>query len=208
MKNKYVAMCATLFVLSMEILAEEQKSLPIQYNNRISIVPTHPCYERIKPNALYVGIEGYVLDFVHPKKVHCFLDAEFRMGYNFLFSGKEHLTPFLGIGYFEEFNVCHWEIENIRGIIYGTMGVLYEHEFNRTFSLGLNSKLILGGSVFNELEHKGSFVVGVDTAIPLTFRMGKKKNWDFRLEPFNLYLHQSKCDQVLYGLRSTVGYSF
>lgn len=207
MKNRYFTMCVSFLVLSGEILAEQQ-SAPIHYNNRIVFFPNHLCYERIKPDSMYAGIEGCVLSFLNPKKTHLYLNAEVRIGYNFFFVEKEHVTPFLAFGYIEEFNVCHWQIKHENGIGYGAMGVLYEHEFNGVYSLGVNSQLILGNDLFNNQDTSGFFVIGFDVAIPVTFRRGKQKNWDFRLEPFNTYLHQSRCSQNIYGLRSTIGYRF
>lgn len=171
-----------------------------EYNNRMSVFsPLHQAYERTQPNAYYAGVEGW---FACPG----IAEAELRMGYNFFWNGRDHFTPFAGVGVFK--NVHHHHHHSKPAIVYGTVGILYDHEFNSWFNLGFNVKGIFGGPVNEKHFDWGSPVVGVDTALPITFRFGHKRHWDYRIEPFNIYLHGSNASRDYFGFRNTIGYRF
>ncbi len=196
----------------------------VEHHNRIVIFdPLHQAYERIKPNALYAGIEAW-LTAAYNHKHSVILETEFRMGYNFFFNGRDHLTPVLGVGVFKDYErhdhrtvvedwgyfTVSWHKRKARpAIVYGMAGVLYDHEFNSVVNLGLNVKGMVGGSSGKKRGPTwGSTIVGVDVSVPLTFRFGPKRHWDIRIEPFNIYMHGSKAAEDYFGFRSTIAYRF
>ncbi len=178
-----------------------------EYHNRIIVFsPLHQGYERIKPDALYWGLEGWFVRSYN-KDNNWLLDGEFRMGYNFLYNKVDHVTPFAGIGYIQDFTRHHHH-HHKPGIVYGTMGFLYDHEFNSVFTLGVNLKGLLGGPDSKKHFNWGSPVGGVDMALPITFRFGRHRHWDLRLEPFTTYLHGSHACAYYMGSRCTIGHRF
>ena len=202
-----------LFAQSDQSVAAVDQTKPsqfIQYNNRVVLLPPfHQCYERIKNDAFYVGAEAFL---VGSNKNHILLNSELRMGYNFLFNRKDHLTPFMGAGYVEDFyfhhHAHHVRLHRKPGIAYGALGFLYTHEFTSVFNLGLNAKVVVGAPVSKKHFNWGSPVIGTQLAVPITFRFGHQRHWDLRLEPFNLYLHGSKASQDYSGCITTLGYRF
>jgi len=191
--------------------ADQAKKTPfIEYDNRILFLPNHLGYERIKPNAVYAGIESYLLPtFGEENKYKCtLLDVEFRLGYNFFFRGKDHLTPIAGIGYTQNIWNHHDRKTKKPGILYGLAGFLYLHEFSSKFNLGLNGKFLIGGSLNNRRPNWGSPVMGMDIAIPIIFRLGNCRNWDLCIEPFTMYLHGSHAQEWFGGGRSSLAYRF
>lgn len=202
----------------------------IQYNNRMMVfTPWHQGYERIENDAFYFGLEGYVTPVVawphhhhhHRHRWNALFNAEMRFGYNCFYNGRDHLTPFIGAGYVEQYfrrhhhhhhdhhhNDHHHSRHHRPGVAYGTLGFLYTHEFNTIFNLGFNAKFILGGPVDHKHPKWGSPVVGADVSMPWTFRFGPDRHWDVRLEPFYMVLHGPKETQNYFGGRSNVGYRF
>ena len=181
----------------------------IQYHNRVILFdPFHQSYERIKPDAFYVGVEGFAVPALNEGRYITFIDAELRMGYNYFYNGRDHLTPFAGIGSVKKlFKNDHRTWRN-PDILYGTMGFLYDHEFNDIFNLGINAKLLLGAFVNEKHFDSSSFVMGADISLPMTFRFGRHRHWDYRIEPFNMYLHGSMGSQNYFGFRNSLGYRF
>jgi hypothetical protein len=202
-----------------------EKTPFIEYHNRFAVFTfNHQVYERIKPDAFYVGLEGWITESMVTNKNHSALiaEGECRLGYNLFYNGRDHLTPFIGGGVFQDLEKYHvhrverrndgnlWLLisrHKLPLIGYGTLGVLYDHEFNSIFTLGMNVKGILGGSKHSHLEW-GSPIFGVDGALPITFRFGNKRHWDLRMEPFDIYLHGSKISRNYLGFRSSFGYRF
>lgn len=185
-----------------------------EYHNRISVFgPLHQAYERIKTDAFYVGVEAWLLNTVSNR---CDLlgEAELRFGYNFFYNGRDHVTPFVGTGVIDDYGLQRVRQEFFHHykrkppVVYGVFGILYDHEFNRLFNLGFNVKGLVGGSVKKHHLNWGSPVVGIDVAIPITFRFGYRRHWDCRIEPFYIYLHGSQISQNYFGGRSTIGYRF
>lgn len=221
MKRYYLT--AFLSILSMTVLGQaDQVTLEaekpanevkephfIQYNNRMIVfAPCHQGYERIKPNAFYVGVEGFLASILNKSHENTLLDAQLRMGYNFFFNGRDHLTPIAGIGFVEDFFKKHHHSHHKPGVVYGTLGLLYDHEFNTIFNLGLNVKFLVGGPVGKRHSEWGSPVVGTDVSLPITFRFGHKRHWDYRIEPFNIYLHGSHASEDYWGFRNSLAYRF
>jgi len=217
--------CLTLLHAESTTTATETTPF-IEYNNRIVVFSiNHLAYERIKPNAFYTGIEGWgVLDgriWAWALDDHFLLEGEYRAGYNFFWNGRDHFTPIAGIGFFKDFQKLyhHGRRQSRSGIVYGTIGFLYDHEFTSVFNLGLNVKGILGGPVERKKQGDwgclrdwegdwGSPIGGVDVSLPITFRFGYQRHWDIRIEPFDIYLRGSKNDFNYVGFRNTVGYRF
>lgn len=185
-----------------------------EYHNRMSVFgPFHQAYERIKTDAFYAGVEAWFINTISDRD-SCLGEAEARFGYNFFYNGRDHVTPFVGVGVIKDFRKDHVEDEFFHhygikpAVVYGVFGMLYDHEFNRLFNLGFNLKGLVGGPVKKKNLDWGSPVVGIDVAIPITFRFGYKRHWDFRIEPFYIYLHGSQVSRDYFGGRSTIGYRF
>ncbi|MBS0648287.1 MAG: hypothetical protein JSS10_03570 [Verrucomicrobia bacterium] len=208
----------------MQQMQTEQAAQPqyIEYHNRIAVfTPWHQVYERIQTDAFYVGVEGWIQPALSNNSHHRGVrigEAELRMGYNYFYNGVDHVTPFLGVGFFKDLGRerSGWLEDNEHrhhegqkaGIVYGVFGFLYDHEFNSVFNMGVNLKGIIGGPVSHRHHHWGSVVGGVDVSVPITFRFGPKRHWDIRLEPFDIYLHGSEISRNYFGGRSTIGYRF
>ncbi|NNM43762.1 MAG: hypothetical protein HKM07_05415 [Chlamydiae bacterium] len=187
-----------------------------EYDNRILFGIVQFGYERIKPNDVYVGVQGWFLPIIENNNPGI-SEFEVRTGYNFFFNQRDHLTPIAGVGVFKDFHKkhfhssCLWEKHSYTksAVVYGTVGFLYEHEFNNLFALGLNVKGMLGGSTSNEWYKKWrSTVGGIDVSVPITFRFAKGRRWYACIEPFNIYLHGSNISRDYFGFRNTFGYRF
>lgn len=217
MKNRYAAVFALL--LSMNALGHadqtasegeepvNQKKEPrfIEYHNRVNLfTPGHQIYERIKPDALYVGVERFKINLWNQGRKNELTDFELRIGYNHFYNGRDHLTSFSGMGYLEDNRPRHHK----PAILYWTTGFLYDHEFNSIFNLGCNMKVLFGGPLGEKHDLWGSFVFASYISVPITFRFGYKRHWDFRIEPFNLALHGTNMRQDYLGGLSTLGYRF
>lgn len=206
---KYFKMA--LFMISSALIASNETKEPRfkQYNNRMVVFPLfHQCYERLKIRDIYVGVEAF---FVRTDTSHILLNTELRMGYNFFFNRKDHMTPFVGVGYVQDFSYSyhgHFRLRHKPGIACMTQGFLYIHEFSSVFNLGVNGKVLMGGPTTKKRFNWGSPVIGAQASIPLTFRFGSDKHWDFRLEPFNLYLWSKKASHDYSGCMATFGYRF
>ena len=190
--------------------AQTQQTQPEfhEYHNRMTaFCPTHITYERIKTDSIYVGVESWVASAVNHHSNMVF-ESEFRMGYNFFWNGRDHFTPLAGVGYLIDFQEHHHHTHHKPGIVYGTLGFLYDHEFNSVFNLGINVKGLIGGGVGQKRFDWGNPVVGVDTSLPITFRFGYKRRWDYRIEPFNIFLHGSNHSANYFGFRGTLGFRF
>ncbi len=224
MKTLKSTLLATLLLpfLGMAEEAEHKNKTPfIEYHNRMMVFSgLHQCYERIKPNALYAGVDSWVLPVVEDTWV---VEGEFRMGYNFFYNGRDHFTPLAGVGYVQDLEETtrksymlvngQWiEIDSSKerkpGIVYGTMGFLYDHEFNTVFNLGLRAKGLIGGPVDTDHFNWGSPVVGCDISLPITFRFGRHRHWDYRIEPFDLFLAGQNASRNYFGFRGGVAYRF
>ena len=166
--------------------------------------PFHWGYERIKPDAFYVGVEGYLAP-IFTNEGAVLLDTQLRMGYNFFFNGRDHLTPIAGVGFVRDVFEKHHDQP---GVVYGTVGLLYNHEVNTIFNLGLDVEFLMGGTVGKNRFEWGSPVVGIDVSFPITLRFGHRRHWDYRIEPFNLYLHGPHNSEDYWGFRNSLAYRF
>ncbi len=221
---KKTSLLATL-LCPLLAMAEEPEHKPktpfIEYHNRMMVFTGfHQCYERIKTNALYAGIDAWVAPTTNG---HGLWEAEFRMGYNLFYNGRDHFTPIAGVGYVQDIETeeqwayvldngnwveTHHSEHHKPGIAYGTIGFLYDHEFNTVFNLGLRLKGLIGGPVSTEHFDWGSPVGGFDASLPITFRFGRKRHWEYRLEPFDVLLYGSEAHRNYFGFRGGFAYRF
>lgn len=226
MKPKYLALFLPTALLAFSQYSEEntvaqatktpsktatEQTPFIEYNNRMTVfAPLYQSYERTKPDAFYWGLVGYATNVINEKGHYdVFAQADFRLGYNYFYNGRDHFTPYVGIGWI---NAAHHHLRSHNGVLFGELGFLYDHEFNRCFNLGVNLKGLVGGTVGSENHRRHSWGDGVafgfDIGVPFTFRFGKDRHWDFRLEPFNVYLHGSKHQHNYFGFRNAFAYRF
>ncbi len=203
-------------------IPETQKAVTpfIEYHNRMAVFgPFHQVYERIKTDALYVGVEGWLLPVKSSQRSDELFDAELRFGYNLFYKGRHHLTPLAGVGVVKGTKRFHYNSTLFEGhehkhhgaipaVVYGALGFLYDYEFNSVFNLGFNLKGLVGGAVDKKHINWGSTVVGFDASVPITFRFGHKRHWDIRIEPFDMLLHGTNVTINYFGFRSTIGYRF
>ena len=116
-------------------------------------------YERTEPDAFYAGVESWFVPAYGSKGFTALGEAELRFGYNLFYRGECHVTPFVGVGAVKDFKQHHyystWDVrghqhkhyKSIPAVVYGVLGVLYDHEFNTVVNLGLNVKGMVGGGV-------------------------------------------------------------
>jgi hypothetical protein len=181
------------------------KDLFFEYNNRITVFnPFYISYERTKPNALYWALlerqESVWNEDGHSRLI---TRAEFRMGYNLFFNARDHFSPYAGISF------IHGYEHKIPNGMFGSLGFWCIHEFSNDFNLGVNTQALIGSAIDHRSQNFGKgLIVGIDAGLPFIFRFGHKRHWDFRLEPFDIYLHGSKSWANLVGLRNSIGYSF
>lgn len=201
---------------------QQQAQTPfIEYHNRMAVFgPAHQVYERIKTDAFYTGVEAWLVNVITSKSHHWLLgEAEFRMGYNYFYNGRDHVTPFVGVGALKNYRARNCDCSvwgkdtnhhfvKLPLVAYGVLGFLYDHEFNSIFNLGLNLKGMIGGGVNKKNHDWGSPIYGLDASLPITFRFGHKRHWDIRIEPFDIYLHGKHVQVNYFGFRSTLGYRF
>jgi len=215
-----------VFLLAVSTVFGACKPSFHEYDNRVGFFPAVLVYERIKPDAFYVGIEAwasYVLTNSRGHSDRVLGEVEVRFGQNYFYNRRDHLTPFLGAGVIKDFSREWSETLFFLGkilvrskrhhfqkspVVYGAFGLLYDHEFNSIFNLGVNFKGMIGGGVGHTHIRWGSTVAGIDVSLPITFRFGNERHWDFRLEPFYVFLNSSRFSRSYFGGRSTLGYRF
>ncbi len=192
----------------------------IEYHNRIAafnmLATYFLYYERIKPNAIYVGIEELSTEPFLNHSASSISLHNFSMGYNFFWNGRDHFTPIAGIGYFRArskscyYNTLFRSVHHEEfSLLYGTLGILYDHEFNTIFNLGLNLKVDVGGQLGHRKKHDiGTPCVGIDVSIPITFRFGYRRHWDIRIEPFDIFWFGKKHSHNYLSTKGSVGYRF
>jgi hypothetical protein len=214
MKNSKIFILSLL--ASCSILAQESQaqSKAPYYSNRLNLFEG---YERLKPDDVYGAIIAWASPNFIKDKDHLIVNAEFRVGYNFLCSDQNTLVSlFVGAGYLDNFRKAHEHNrhylrkiqEHSLRLAYGSYGVLVDHQFTPLFSMGLNVKGILGKGEIGSRYHNNAFTAGGDFGLPITFRFAPTRAWDLRFEPFYMVLN-SKQDTTNYlGLRLFIGYRF
>lgn len=224
MRTDYLKWIPALLALTMTATADsgvdmsdcevEPQPCYYEYHNRISVfLPWHQAYERIEVDAFYAGVETWALATFstdHRDKIAALGEIEVRFGYNYFYNGKDHVTPFVGVGVIKDFTREHWfgKRREKSAVVYGVFGILYDHEFNSVFNLGFHFKGLIGGPVDTDSPNWGSPVGGIDVSLPITFRFGNKRHWDIRIEPFDIYLRGRWISRNYFGGRSTIGYRF
>ncbi len=223
-----------IFGLDVQADSQQKAAQPspyYPYDNRLAVIFPLQSYERIKPNSLYAAFESWLTyALIGGNNFNNFSggwigEAELQMGYNVLYTNKDHLTPFFGVGVFKDWkkephvtswilvNGSYWAVNSTEKsylplLIYGSFGVLYDHDFNSVFSLGWHFKGMMGGPTDNKSWGWQSPVVGLDASLPFTFRMGQNRHWDLRLEPFLIYWYSSQVQRGYLGLRGNLAYRF
>jgi|ERR1700722_8625067 len=199
MKNKLLPLFAILPLFAFSTEGTATKSEFPQYNNRVVLfMPLHQSYERIKNDDFYAGIQGFVTTCNTDRLL---VNGELRLGYNFFFNQRDHVTPFAAGGYLRA--------QHVQAVAYGAVGFLYTHEFTSDFNLGLNAKAIVGGPVGHHSDlNWGSPVGGGQVGVPFTFRFGRDRHWDARLEVFDLFLISSHHAKNFAGCITSLGYRF
>ncbi len=210
------------------VITEKQTETPsfIEYHNRMAVFGSlHQVYERIETDAFYAGVETWLIPVGGSKGASALCEAELRMGYNYFYNGRDHVTPFAGVGIVKDLrehryqswweDSWNWGRHRVKkrhaqlpAVAYGVIGALYDHEFNTVVNLGVNLKGMIGGGVNKKHFNWGNPVYGFDVSVPLTFRFGHRRHWDFRIEPFDIYLNGKNVHVNFFGLRNTIGYRF
>lgn len=223
MKIRYLAMFLPILIWGLN-----PHEIKKEYNNRMIVfAPLYQGYERIEPEALYWGILGYLTPTLHHHgKHHLFLQTEARIGYHYFNNGQDHLIPFAGVGYINTyiqtkhhrtfflsrpFGQLHAHSHQ-SGVLLAEAGFLYEHECNASFNLGANGKFLIGGALGPSHQRSHTWghgaVAGFDLGLPLTVRFGGNRHWDFRFEPFDVYLQGTKHRHNYFGVRAAFAYRF
>jgi hypothetical protein len=181
----------------------------IEYHNRMTVFdPGWISYERIETDAFYWGLMGNVSPVIGRKNHRWLLEAEFRLGWNFFYNMRDHVTPYAGLLYLNDFEGTRRFRTSRDGIMAGEIGFLYDHEFNSVFNLGINAKGFLGGSLDDHPVWGKGIAGGGEIGVPFTFRFGGSRHWDFRVEPFDLYVWGRKHGHNYAGLRGAFAYRF
>jgi hypothetical protein len=220
MKQKALIVLLSIFSLSAITYADssdtdsttpsphDTKKPPFrEYDNRLSFFPTYLSYERIKPNAVYVGMEtsgGFPLN---KALADLFFYSELRLGYNFFFRGRDHLTPVVGGGYTKDICINHARCLRRPNIGYGLIGLRYWHECSYKFHMGVNAEFLIGRPT-NEKHQWNSPVMGFNISVPLIFKFKDHEKWDSCIEPYSVYLRGGNTSTIYAGLRYTLGYRF
>ena len=194
-----------------------QSNVLPQYEHRIGI--NFPLigisYERIKPNSYYIGIDGDL--FFPALNYFCgVINAEARSGYHFFNGIHHHFIPIAGGGYLQINPLFGFKREDVQEFAYASLGCRYEYEQMKGLpcSMGINAQGLLAYRLPQEWDYSPSPclyplkkhekitaafpVFGFKGSVPVTFRFGQQKNWDFIFEPFFFYLssHKIKVDQT------------
>lgn len=182
-------------------------------------------YDFLRPNAIYAGADLlYALGRMHIRtsadKAHVYKDkstgtfanGEIRVGYNFHGENKFFFTPFVGLGAYHTRPLSQHYVQNW---LYVAVGAKTDYEVNENFNIGLNLKgtqaLYLEQRVkkhgYSASRHSTSNALGYEIGLPLTMRVGEKRDWDIRLEPYYLKLNCHSDSNIAGGrLTASVRY--
>jgi hypothetical protein len=177
---------------------------PFEHTNRVAFFYPYLSFEHRKPYNFYINIEGYKL----PTFKGNIAKAECLFGYTLLFHDKDYdyLTIAVGMGVFKFGHISEFDFSN-KPIRYGIIAVLYEHEFNSFFSLGFNMKALSRCFEYTSVGYK-PHLEGFEMNLPITFHFGKNNLWDFRLEPFDIYMYKENKTHNRVGIINSIGYRF
>lgn len=205
---------STSFLLAASsLLANEEGAKLPSFDNRIMFFEG---YERIKDDALYFAILGWISPNYLSQSDAWIVEGEARIGYNFAFKNRTTLTPFIGGGYLDDIKKSHrHERRFLRHLKEHTLeygfvsyGLNIAHMFNNLFGLGLNIKGMTGKGTIGSFIHNNEWASGFDLGLPFSFSFGHLRRYDVRFEPFYIFL-KSKNDESSYlGNRLFVGVKF
>lgn len=180
-------------------------------------------YEYLKPKALYAGVDFLISwgnkNFKPTSRKYKFqsnggggfANLELRLGYTF--EQKNGLvSPFLGVGLYGFGSTASNEI-----LLYVAAGMRSLFDFNQSFSMGLNLKLLFAPSAEREFKYRyegnkkrlreNENMWGGEIGVPFVWYIGSTKRWEIQLEPYFLKLDFSEV-QNIYGTRLLFGYRF
>lgn len=188
------------YILSSVILSNLTGKEYNQFDHRIGLFPNFFSYEKIKKESLYLGAEGFY-NVIGSR----FAQVEARLGYNLSMQGNDLLCPYAGVGWLKSFSKpnlkdCHFPYGQM---FFGSLGLSYNHELLSIFYLGFRSEILLGSAT-----NKNNFTYGFEGRIPITFLFGHKGKFDFRLEPFAIFLSEKSISSDFYGLLLSMGFKF
>lgn len=204
---------ATIFLSGFTLSAQEQEAKKINFDNRILFFEG---YERIKDNALYFALLGWISPNYLSDSDAWLVEGEARLGYNFSFKNQTSLTPYIGGGYLDDIKKSHQHERRFlrhlkeHTLEYGFLscGLNVAHMFNPLFGLGLNAKGMVGKGTIGSQIHNNQWAYGFDLGLPLNFSFGRWRRYDIRFEPFYIFL-KSKHDESSYlGNRIFIGVKF
>jgi len=64
----------------------------------------------------------------------------------------------------------------------------------------------MGGS--SNVEKWGNPIIGFKCGLPITFRFGKGRHWDFRIEPFDIFFNSNQFNNNYFGFQFSFGYRY
>ncbi|MGR3973798.1 MAG: hypothetical protein QRY72_04445 [Candidatus Rhabdochlamydia sp.] len=187
-----------------------------QYEHRIGIGAGRMLYERTQNEDIYLGADVFATRLLarvsHPGKFHLHIhrypsktslvDAEVRLGYNFLREGRDHFTPFGGVGFMKA-NIGVFQHAKFA---YTAVGFKYLHELNSVFGWGFNIKGFAGQQISNQEAKKMGF--GAEVTLPLCFRFARQRHWDVTVEPYYFYLESHHQHANTLGSKLTLAHRF
>ncbi|MGR3912056.1 MAG: hypothetical protein QRY71_01930 [Candidatus Rhabdochlamydia sp.] len=193
-----------------------------QYEHKVGVGDGRILYERTKNEDVYFSTDVFATRFIarinHPHGLHVhvhrypsktsFLDAEVKLGYNFLRDGKDHFTPFGGVGFMN----ANMGVFKHAKFAYASTGFKYLHELNSVFGWGFNLKGFVGQQIAKKKDSKKleakKVGFGADMGIPLCFRFAKNRHWDITVEPYYLYLESNHEHASSVGSKLTLAHRF
>lgn len=192
-----------LFYLILADLCSYSTSSYIKnYDNRLALFPNFFSYDNIKKESLYYALEG----FYNLIGSQC-AQTELRIGYNMVVGDNDYFCPYLCGGWLKSFknDVIKNNFLNRANIFFGGLGLCYDHEILSIFHVGFRSELLIGSSIKKSTH---CFTYGFEGRLPITFYFGHKGKYDFRLEPFAIFLSTNNGSSDLWGLIANFGYKF
>lgn len=168
------------------------------YDQRMGIFPNFCTYEKLTNSSIYYCFEG----FYNVIGSRC-AQIETRLGYNMMCNDNDYLCPYLSAGWLKGYK--NDNLFKKANIFFGALGLAYDHEILSIFHIGFRSELLLGSKI---KDSKNNLIYGFEGRIPITFYFGEKRKFDFRLEPFAIFLNEKTHSSDLWGLLFNLGYKY
>lgn len=190
------------FFFQTLLLADTSSYYIKNYENRVALFPNFLTYEKIANASLYYSFEG----FYNIIGSRC-AQIETRIGYNMNFKNNDYFCPYVAGGWLKSFHSTCAKNNTLDqlSLFFGGLGLCYDHEILSIFHIGFRSEILLGSSVKAKKDH---LTYGFEGRVPLTFYFGHKGKYDFRLEPFAIFLSNNNTSCDLWGLILSLGYKF